>query len=117
MPREKKNLEPTLSTRACVRAPQIATGNALQKYIADERYRAADGAITAVPRSESLQDTCARVTDIWESDIAPALREGKRVLVVSHGNTLRALVKLIDGVSEKDSFHLDLPTAWYVPRR
>ena len=71
-----------------------------------------DGVLSAsVPSTESLEDTCARVRDMWDDTLAPALRAGKSVLVVSHGNTLRALVKLVDGVSDADSFHLDLPTA------
>ena len=77
----------------------------------DERYRATDGSFVSVPSSESLKDTHDRITEFWEDTLAPALRDGKNVLVVSHGNTLRALVKLLDGVSEDESFHLDLPTA------
>ena len=91
--------------------PQMPTDNPLQRFIADERYRATDGIITHVPVSESLEMTSARVQSLWEDTLKPALKEGKNVLVVSHGNTLRALVKLVDGVSEEDSFHLDLPTA------
>ena len=91
--------------------PQIPPDNPLQRFIADERYRATDGLLTSVPVTESLEMTSARVQSLWDDTLAPALREGKNVLVVSHGNTLRALVKLVDGVSEDDSFHLDLPTA------
>ena len=47
---------------------------------------------------------------LWENTLRPALQAGKTVLVVSHGNTLRALVKKIDGVSDEDVFHLDVPT-------
>ena len=75
---------------------------------ADERYR---DTLADVPASESLKDTERRVKACWDDTLAPALRAGKNVLVVSHGNTLRALVKLVDGVSSEDSFHLDLPTA------
>lgn len=72
----------------------------------DERYR-----YVTVPSTESLELTAARVESVWDETIAPALRDGQNVMVVSHGNTLRALCKLIDGVSAADSFHLDLPTA------
>lgn len=75
---------------------------------ADERYR---DLAKEIPRTESLKDTVERVQACWDDTIAPALRQGKNVLVVSHGNTLRALVKIVDNVSDEDSFHLDLPTA------
>lgn len=89
--------------------PPIDDSDPLQQMIrADERYRTSSH---GAPRTESLEDTTARVSEVWEETIAPALCEGKHVLVVSHGNTLRALVKLVDGVSDDDTFHLDLPTA------
>ena len=91
---------------------QIETDSPFQQSMrADERYRQVDGRGMEVPESESLQDTCARVQRVWDDTLAPALREGKNVLVVSHGNTLRALVKLVDSVSDEGSYHLDLPTA------
>ena len=78
--------------------PPLPVDSPFQKLLrTDERY-IYNGAICAhqyiaVPDCESLQDTCKRVEAVWEDTIAPALREGKNVLVVSHGNTLRALVK------------------------
>ena len=89
--------------------PPIAADSPLQQMLVrDERYavHAAE-----VPSSECLADTCARVQSVFEERIRPLLLEGKTVLVVSHGNTLRALVKLLDGVEEDGTFHLDLPTA------
>jgi 2,3-bisphosphoglycerate-dependent phosphoglycerate mutase len=65
---------------------------------ADVRY---DLLPEGVPGSESLAMVCKRVAPLWEERIAPALREGRTVMVVSHGNTLRALVKEIDGVSDE----------------
>ena len=63
-----------------------------------------------LPRCESLKDTVARFLPFWESDIAPALRDGKRVLVAAHGNSLRALVKYLDGISDADIVGLNIPT-------
>ncbi len=63
-----------------------------------------------VPRCESLKDTVARFLPYWESDIAPALRDGKRVLVAAHGNSLRALVKYLDGISDAEIVGLNIPT-------
>ena len=48
---------------------------------------------------------------LWEGTIAPALQEGRTVLVVTHGNTLRALVAYLDGLAPEDVYHVDLPTA------
>ncbi|KAG8471033.1 hypothetical protein KFE25_009454 [Diacronema lutheri] len=75
--------------------------------LADKRYRSG----VHVPATESLADTLSRVAAVWEDTLRPALAAGKRVLVVSHGNTLRALVKLLDGVAEDETYNLDLPTA------
>ena len=92
--------------------PALTEDDSFQRMLtSDERYYHDDGTLMAVPPTESLQDTCVRVQAMWEETVAPALRAGKNVMVVSHGNTLRALVKLVDNVSEKDSFHLDVPTA------
>ena len=54
-----------------------------------------------MPRTECLKDTVARVVPYWECTIAPAVRAGKRVLIAAHGNSLRALVKYLDGVSDE----------------
>jgi 2,3-bisphosphoglycerate-dependent phosphoglycerate mutase len=63
-----------------------------------------------IPVAESLKDTVARFLPYWESEIAPALREGKRVLLAAHGNSLRALVKHLDGVSDEEIVELNIPT-------
>ena len=89
--------------------PEIERENALQRAIqADERYDFLDG---GVPTSESFAMLCDRLDTVWRDTIVPALRAGRTVMVVSHGNSLRALVKCIDGVSEEDVYYLDLPTA------
>ena len=81
----------------------------------DERFpghdpRYAGLADSEIPRSESLKDTVARFLPYWEDAIAPSLREGKRVLVAAHGNSLRALVKYLDGISDADIVGLNIPT-------
>src|SRR5919201_2850272 len=63
-----------------------------------------------VPRTECLKDTVARVVPYWEDTIAPALRAGRRVLIAAHGNSLRALVKHLDAISDKDIVGLNIPT-------
>ena len=63
-----------------------------------------------VPAGESLKDTVARFLPYWESTIAPAVRAGQKVLIAAHGNSLRALVKYLDGVSEQEIVGLNIPT-------
>ena len=62
------------------------------------------------PATESLKETVARFLPYWESTIAPAIRDGKRVLIVAHGNSLRALVKHLDGISDAAIADLNIPT-------
>jgi 2,3-bisphosphoglycerate-dependent phosphoglycerate mutase len=81
----------------------------------DERFpgrdpRYADLTDAELPRCESLKDTVARFLPFWHSDIAPALRDGRRVLVAAHGNSLRALVKYLDGISDEAIVGLNIPT-------
>ena len=78
----------------------------------DARYEARDPRYrgVAVPRTECLKDTVARVIPCWNDSIAPAIRAGKRVLVAAHGNSLRALVKHLDGISDADIVGLNVPT-------
>jgi 2,3-bisphosphoglycerate-dependent phosphoglycerate mutase len=75
----------------------------------DPRYR--DLASDQIPGSESLQDTQNRLMPFWRDQIAPELKRGKNVLVVSHGNTIRALVKHIESISEQDIEQVEVPTA------
>jgi len=84
--------------------PALEPGDA--RYEArDPRYRG-----VAVPKTECLKDTVARVLPYWESAIAPAVRAGQRLLVAAHGNSLRALIKHLDGVSDADIVGLNVPT-------
>jgi 2,3-bisphosphoglycerate-dependent phosphoglycerate mutase len=64
-----------------------------------------------IPATECLQDTVARVLPFWSDSIAPAITRGRRVLVAAHGNSLRALVKYLDGISDDDIVGLNIPTA------
>ena len=78
----------------------------------DPRYEGKDPryAGTKVPLTECLKDTVARVVPYWEGVIAPSVRAGKRVLIAAHGNSLRALVKHLDGVSDEAIVKLNIPT-------
>ena len=64
-----------------------------------------------IPATECLKDTVARVLPFWNDSIAPAIKRGRRVLVAAHGNSLRALVKYLDGISDEDIVGLNIPTA------
>lgn len=74
----------------------------------DPRYADVDPAL--LPSTESLQDTLARVLPFWEQRISVELRAGRNVIVVAHGNSLRAMVKMLDDVSERDIVELNIPT-------
>jgi len=63
-----------------------------------------------LPRTESLKDTVARFLPYWQETIAPEVRAGRSVLIAAHGNSLRALVKHLDGVSDDDIVGLNIPT-------
>ena len=63
-----------------------------------------------LPRTESLQDTVERLRPYWQEAIAPAIRSGQRVLIVAHGNTLRALLKYLDDIPENAVPDLNVPT-------
>ncbi|MEO1046481.1 MAG: 2,3-diphosphoglycerate-dependent phosphoglycerate mutase [Pseudomonadota bacterium] len=84
--------------------PPMETGSAYD-LSADRRY-----AGITVPASESLKDTIERVLPYWQARIAPDLKAGKRVLISAHGNSLRALVKHLSGISDADITGLEIPT-------
>ncbi len=84
--------------------PPLEAGSAFD-LASDPRY-----AGIAVPNTESLKDTIARVLPCWDEKIAPALRAGHTVLVSAHGNSLRALVKHLSGISDADITGLEIPT-------
>ncbi len=87
--------------------PELASGD--ERDAARDRRYAALG--DDVPRTECLKDTVARVVPYWQGRIAPRIAAGDRVLVAAHGNSLRALVKFLDGVSDADIVALNIPTA------
>jgi len=84
--------------------PPLEAGSAFD-LSQDRRYAGID-----VPATESLKDTIARVLPYWEERIAPELKTGKRVLISAHGNSLRALVKHLSGISDADITGLEIPT-------
>jgi len=74
----------------------------------DRRYAALDPA--DVPRSECLKDTVERFLPAWNDVIAPAVQRGERVIIAAHGNSLRALVKHLDGISDEEIVGVNIPT-------
>jgi 2,3-bisphosphoglycerate-dependent phosphoglycerate mutase len=81
----------------------------------DERYPAGDPrykglAPDEIPAGECLADTVARVLPYWNETIVPEIRAGRRIIIAAHGNSLRALVKHLDGISDKDILELNIPT-------
>lgn len=74
----------------------------------EPRYAGVDPA--RLPAAESLKDTLARVQPYWEQEIAPQIRAGRKVIIAAHGNSLRALVKMLDGMSEEEILKLNIPT-------
>jgi 2,3-bisphosphoglycerate-dependent phosphoglycerate mutase len=74
----------------------------------DRRYR--DLAPSDLPLTESLKDTVARFVPYWTSTIVPSIQSGERVIIAAHGNSLRALVKYLDDVSEEMIVDLNIPT-------
>jgi 2,3-bisphosphoglycerate-dependent phosphoglycerate mutase len=64
-----------------------------------------------IPATECLRDTVARVIPFWKDSIAPAIQRGRRVVVAAHGNSLRALIKYLDQISDDDIVGLNIPTA------
>ena len=81
----------------------------------DERWPGSDPRYAGlsegeIPQSECLKDTVARFLPIWHETIAPEIREGRNVIIVAHGNSLRALVKYLDNISDEDIVGLNIPT-------
>src|SRR3990167_2382002 len=86
-------------------------GETAQKY-GDEQvlvWRRSYDAPPQVPLTECLKDTVARVLPFWNDTMAPAIRSGQRILVAAHGNSIRALVKYLDNISDGDIVGLNIP--------
>lgn len=88
--------------------PPALTPNDPRHPSRDRRYKGL--APSELPLTESLKDTVARFVPYWEGTIAPEVKAGKTVAIVAHGNSLRALVKYLDNISEKDILELNIPT-------
>ena len=81
----------------------------------DERHPSRDARYASLdpkdlPATECLKDTVERFLPLWHAEIAPAIKSGQRVLIAAHGNSLRALVKYLDGISDADIVELNIPT-------
>lgn len=81
----------------------------------DERYPLGDPrykniSVDKLPLSESLKETVERFLPVWHGSIAPAIKQGLRVIMVAHGNSLRALVKTLDRISDEEILRLTIPT-------
>lgn len=74
----------------------------------DPRYRYLSD--NEMPKTECLKDTIHRFLPFWNEKIAPSIKQGQKVLIVAHGNSLRALVKLLDKISDDQIIHLNIPT-------
>jgi 2,3-bisphosphoglycerate-dependent phosphoglycerate mutase len=84
--------------------------------LSDERHPAKDARYAQLkknetPATECLKDTVARVMPLWKKEIAPMIKKGKKIIIAAHGNSLRALVKYLDNISDKDITELNIPTA------
>lgn len=78
-----------------------------EKQAMDPRYKFAG---TALPRAEALKQTMERFKPAWEKDIAPKILEGRNLLIVAHGNSLRALIQMLENYSESQLMELNIPT-------
>lgn len=90
-----------------VRPPQLSADDAGSPH-RDYRYRYLRP--DEVPLGESLKDTASRLWPCWQQSIAPSLRTGQRVLIVGHGNSLRALIKYLDCISDTNIAAVEMPT-------
>uniref|UniRef100_A0A4W5M820 phosphoglycerate mutase (2,3-diphosphoglycerate-dependent) n=1 Tax=Hucho hucho TaxID=62062 RepID=A0A4W5M820_9TELE len=77
-------------------------------FYQDRRY--GDLSEEQLPSCESLKDTIARALPYWNDEIVPQIKQGKRVLIAAHGNSLRGIVKHLEGMSEEAIMELNLPT-------
>ena len=95
--------------RAYATAPPALEENDPRLDLNNPRY--ADLTANAFPRTECLKDTVARFLPYWHQTIAPAVKSGKNVIIAAHGNSLRALIKYLDNVSDDAIVNLNIPTA------
>ncbi len=86
--------------------PPVLAAKEFESLRKDPKYQS----LETVPNTESLADTFARVVDYWETTVQPLLQANQRLLIVAHGNTLRALVKYLDDVSDEQITSVNIPT-------
>ena len=87
--------------------PPPALERSANESVNDPRYATLDP--RDIPDTECLKDTVARVLPVWNESIAPAIKSGRKVLIAAHGNSIRALVKYLDGISDADIVGLNIP--------
>jgi 2,3-bisphosphoglycerate-dependent phosphoglycerate mutase len=87
--------------------PPLEEGDERLDFL-DPRYASLPHA--RFPRTECLKDTVARFVPYWETTIVPSILAGRRILIAAHGNSLRALIKYLDGISDADIVGLNIPT-------
>jgi 2,3-bisphosphoglycerate-dependent phosphoglycerate mutase len=94
--------------RAYDTPPPALSENDARLIAGDPRYAELESSV--VPKTECLKDVVSRFLPYWHEAITPAIRSGRRVIIVAHGNSLRALVKYLDEVSDQDIVDLNIPT-------
>ena len=94
--------------RAYDTPPPALSENDARLIASDPRYAELESSV--VPNTECLKDVVSRFLPYWHEAITPAIRSGRRVIIVAHGNSLRALVKYLDEVSDQDIVDLNIPT-------
>jgi 2,3-bisphosphoglycerate-dependent phosphoglycerate mutase len=87
--------------------PPALDGNDPRTSFGDPRYASLPK--SSIPLTECLKDTVERVLPCWNEELAPAIRAGKKLLVSAHGNSLRALIKMLDNISDQDIVALNIP--------
>lgn len=95
--------------RSFLMPPPLGIGNGGGYALVDERYKHLKA--NQIPQGESLAQVVERVRSLWESNIAASLRAGKRVAITGHGNSLRALMKLIAHIADDEIAEIDVPNA------
>ncbi|MFZ9013988.1 MAG: 2,3-diphosphoglycerate-dependent phosphoglycerate mutase [Alphaproteobacteria bacterium] len=106
---EKHGLDQVMIWRRSFDIPPPSLASDDERYpIDDPRYR--DLPRENIPLTESLKDTIERVQPYWEAEIAPKIRSGQRVLISAHGNSLRSLVKHLDGIPDSEIPQVEIPT-------
>ena len=101
--------EQVLMWRRSFDLPPMALEDTAERYLGkDPRYCTIEPG--KFPKSECLKDTVARVAPYFETEILPKVKQGKRLIVAAHGNSLRAVIKYLDAVSDTDIVNLNVPT-------